>query len=253
MQQPPKPQAGLFNRLEVQSPDALDYQLDIAGLGARSHAFIIDLHIRFLLALTWVLLVSGGISLLDQLHSLPRYGWMSSRQLIVLLPAFCLYFLYHPVLEVLMAGRTPGKRMAGVRLVNHLGHTPSIGAILLRNVLRMVDALPGIYLVGLLAVAFTRDKVRIGDLAADLVLVYDNRLPAKTLEQMTRLALSSDLSGDDQALLLDLLKRWDGLAIEVRIRFAGQFLARIGQPMPPPDAKPDRAFKKALEKLLPPS
>ncbi|ASF45299.1 RDD family protein [Methylovulum psychrotolerans] len=253
MQQPPKPQAGLFNRLEVQSPDALDYQLDIAGLGARSHAFIIDLHIRFLLALTWVLVVGGGVFSLDTLRGALKHNETTGELLMVIIPAFCLYFFYHPVLEVLMAGRTPGKRMAGVRLVNRLGHTPSIGAILLRNVLRMVDSLPGIYLVGLLAVAFTRDKVRIGDLAADLVLVYDNRLPAKTLEQMTRLALSSDLSGDDQALLLDLLKRWDGLSVEVRIRFAGQFLARIGQPMPPPDAKPDLAFKKALEKLLPPS
>jgi hypothetical protein len=151
-----------------------------------------------------------------------------------------------------MAGRTPGKRMAGVRLVTLQGHSPGVGTILLRNVFRLIDSLPGFYFLGLITIALTRNQVRIGDLAAGLVLVYDNTIKPKTLEQVTHLALHSQLSTDDQALLMDLLNRWEGLATETRIQFAKQFFARIGKAVPELNEgnKQDQILKQALETLI---
>ena len=68
---------------------------------------------------------------------------------IVVLPSLALYFLYHPILEVLMKGRTPGKRIAGVRLVKRDGGVPGVGALLIRNVFRLIDSLPFAYCIGL--------------------------------------------------------------------------------------------------------
>lgn len=238
--------------LQIQTSEGLDYQLEIAGMGARSHAFIIDWHIRLLLALTWLVAIGLIFFTWQEIKATISREHSSAYALILLLPAGLIYFLYHPVLELIMAGRTPGKRMTGIRLVNLQGHTPGVAPILLRNVFRLIDCLPGFYFLGLAAVALTRNQVRIGDLAAGLVLVYDDTINLKAMQQMTHLALHSRISSDDQALLLDLLSRWKELSSERRIHFAQQFLNRIGQDLPGPNKKmkPDEALKQALENLL---
>ena len=248
----PEKNSAAFGYLQIQSPEALDYQLEIAGMGARSHAFIIDWHIRLLLALTWLLVAGLGFYTWDEMRLIFSHEHSSTTAFILLIPAGLIYFFYHPVLEMIMAGRTPGKRMAGVRLVTLQGYTPGIGAILLRNVFRLVDSLPGFYFLGLLSVALTHNQVRIGDLAAGLVLVYDNTVKPKTLQQITDLALHTQLSIDDQTLLLDLLNRWHELSVDMRIRFAQQFFTRIGKSVPDLNKKnkQDQALKRALESLL---
>ena len=57
-------------------------------------------------------------------------------------PATIIYFFYHPVLEVLMRGRTPGKRMTGLRVLTPEGLVPGTGALLTRNLFRIVDSMP---------------------------------------------------------------------------------------------------------------
>src|ERR1700686_946647 len=98
------------DQIAVQSATGVDLTLNIAGPGNGSYAFVIDWHIRFLLAGAWLLL--AGFILKLSLN--PR----SQDALLSLMPAAINYFLYHPIMEVAMHGRTPGKRMAGVMLVN---------------------------------------------------------------------------------------------------------------------------------------
>ncbi len=149
-----------------------DPALQIAGPGTRSYAFVIDWHIRLLLALAW--LAAAWLLPLMLGQALP-----SARELtrpfahLAVLPAAGLYFLYHPVLEVVMRGRTPGKRMAGVRIVTRDGGTPDITALLIRNILRLIDSLPICYLVGLMSCFVTAQSVRLGDLAAGTLLVHE--------------------------------------------------------------------------------
>ncbi|ESS70672.1 hypothetical protein MGMO_120c00590 [Methyloglobulus morosus KoM1] len=238
--------------LLVQSLEGMDYRMEIAGMGARSHAFIIDWHIRLLLAITWILAVGFALYSKEEIRTLFKHEHLTTPQMVLLIPAGMIYFFYHIVLELVMVGRTPGKGMAGVRLVTLQGRSPTIGAILLRNVFRLVDSLPGLYFIGLLSVALTRNQVRIGDLASGLLLVYDNTVKPKTFRQITNLAIHSNLNPEDQELLLDLLNRWRELSKETRSRLAQQFLCRIGKPfeIQGPTKKTDQALKAALENLL---
>src|SRR5580658_2063843 len=128
----------------------VEITLDVAGAGSRSFAFIIDWHIRVLGALAWLLLVPVLI----------RGSGAGPKLLvaIVSLPALAIYFLYHPILETFTRG-TPGKRMAGVRIVTRKGGTPSAGALLVRNLFRLIDSLPAFYLVGLLASLLSEQRV----------------------------------------------------------------------------------------------
>jgi uncharacterized membrane protein SpoIIM required for sporulation len=157
--------------LSIESATGVDVRLPIAGPGARAFAFMLDWIIRAALSGAWFTLaawaVSGDFSFRtpDDAETL----WF----MVVALPASAIYFVYHIVLETVLRGRTPGKRIAGVRIVAADGGAASPGALLLRNIFRLVDSLPFLYAVGLATVFATRHHVRIGDVAADTVLVYD--------------------------------------------------------------------------------
>jgi len=58
--------AAVEDRLVVQAADAVEVALPVAGIGSRSYAFLIDWHIRFLLALAWLLLIAVLLSLLSR-------------------------------------------------------------------------------------------------------------------------------------------------------------------------------------------
>jgi len=156
--------------LVVDSATGVEVHLRVAGPGARSFAYLIDWHIRVVLALAWFAIAAMTYNRGPSF--IPREAdaaWLAA----VLGPAAAIYFLYHPLLEVAMRGSTPGKRMAGVRIAARDGGAPTVGALLARNVFRLIDSLPLAYGVGLLTVMFTRDHVRIGDLAAGTLLVYN--------------------------------------------------------------------------------
>ena len=197
------------DHLAITSTTGIDLNLAIAGPGARSYAFVIDWHIRLLLALAWFLvagfLTTGGIAVLsgsDDAFTLYAFT--------TLIPTAVIYFLYHPVLEVVMRGRTPGKRMAGIRVVTALGEEPSVMAILIRNTLRLLDSLPIGYMIGLITTMFTAKSVRVGDLAAGTLLIYsEDKQPGKDAVAMTPGAIAR-YGLDHVELAADLLERWDG-------------------------------------------
>ena len=209
--------------LSVDSVTGIDVSLPVAGPGARSYAFIIDWHIRLILALAWyvmaALILNGGFSLAAPVAHEPRWFGLA------VLPAFAIYFLYHPVVEVAMHGRTPGKRSAGIRVVTRAGGPPGTGALLVRNVFRLIDSLPVGYGVGLTLMVLTRESLRCGDMAAGTLMVYEHRIADTELLQDAAQRLGKlDTAGAEIAA--DLLQRWTSLVPEARIRLARQLLQR---------------------------
>jgi uncharacterized RDD family membrane protein YckC len=209
--------------LSVDSVTGIDVSLPVAGPGVRSFAFLIDWHIRLLLALAWWLLGSflynGRLALNAPLAH--QQAWFGT----VMLPAFAIYFLYHPVLEVLMRGRTPGKRSAGIQVVTRSGGLPGAGALLVRNVFRLIDSLPVAYGVGLTLMVLTRESLRCGDMAAGTLLVYERSVAdSDLLQSAARRVGRLDPVGAE--IVADLLERWESLVPEARVRLARQLLQR---------------------------
>lgn len=209
----------------LQSVTGVDVELRIAAAGSRSYAFVIDWHIRAVLALAWLfialLVVAGNMNLFSQATNL-HLGDM-----VVWLPAALIYFFYHPVLEVLMRGSTPGKRMAGVRIVSRSGDLPGIGALLVRNVFRIVDSLPTAYLLGLAVVIFTEHSVRIGDLAAGTLLVHDDANAVKSFDGLRTNDAANGLSPQSADLVHELLERWNSLDSGTRSNLARSLILRL--------------------------
>jgi uncharacterized RDD family membrane protein YckC len=208
-------------QITLQTVTGVDVELTIAGPGSRSYAFIVDWHIRLLLALQWLLvghlIYNGGLKMSGE----PGSGYV----LWVWLPTLFIYFFYHPVLEVAMRGRTPGKRIAGVRLVTREGDIPGAGALLLRNIFRLLDSLPICYLVGLATVVLTEHHVRVGDLAAGTLLVMDHDSSPTSFASTT--AGKSGLTPQAADLIQELLDRWPALDEHNRATIARALLARI--------------------------
>ncbi|MDB6013379.1 MAG: hypothetical protein JWL65_5629 [Gammaproteobacteria bacterium] len=209
------------DELNIRGLTGVDITLRIAGPGTRAYAFIIDWHIRLLVALAWVL-----AGLLIGLVVGPAFK-KTTFPILFVLPALLIYFFYHPVLEVVMRGRTPGKRKAGARIVTLEGATPGTGALLLRNLFRLIDSLPVLYLVGLVCCIFTAQRVRIGDLAAGTVLVLDETKATGSLALVGTLAQNSRLEPEAAALVQDLIDRWAELKEGSRESLARELLVRL--------------------------
>jgi uncharacterized RDD family membrane protein YckC len=233
--------------LVVTSPTGVDVELAIAGPGSRAYAFLIDWHIRLLLAITWfaaAALSARGFHLFGKSNA--------AGAAIVFMPVTLIYFLYHPVVELAMRGRTPGKRMAGVRIVNRQGGTPSSVALLIRNAFRLIDCLPVFYGVGLCTTIFSAQRLRFGDMAAGTLLVHDGDQEAKALSQLGTLTLNPTLDAAALALGNDLLLRWKELDSTTRRHLARELLSRIAtaDTTTPPTGREDSPDDRNLQQRV---
>ena len=233
--------------LIVRGLTGVDMSLRIAGPGTRSYAFLTDWLIRLLIALTLIL----AASLLRLLRT--RFGTLAgSAAIAAMVLAPLIYFLYHPVLEVLMRGRTPGKRKAGARIVTVDGATPTLGPLLMRNLFRLIDCLPGFYMVGLGSCVFTAKRVRLGDLVAGTVLVLEEPEATRSLARLGEAMRRSALPLETLRLIQDLLDRWRDLEAEQRTNLARGLLVKVDPEFQVlRDSAPSEAALRArLEALL---
>ncbi len=222
--------------LVVDSVTGVEVELAVAGPGARSFAFIIDWHIRTILAIAWFC-VGMMVYNQDFTNVMPPLETDGTWVAFIAFPSSAIYLLYHPALEIAMRGRTPGKRMAGVRLVTRSGGAPLFGAYLIRNVFRLVDQFPVCYGLGLVMTMITRNHVRLGDLAAGTLLVYD-RASTVLLEHVRNAGLDAATA----EIVNDLLARWDALDTRSRTGLARKVLG-------PSAAEEDAALRGQLEQL----
>ena len=216
-------------QITLQTVTGVDVELTIAGPGSRTYAFVIDWHIRVLVASAWLLV--GHLIYFGGLRMTKSAG--PGYMLWVWLPTLFIYLFYHPVLEIAMRGRTPGKRIAGVRLVTREGDIPSAGPLLLRNVFRLLDSLPICYLVGLISVVVTDHNVRIGDIAAGTLLVMDHDSSASSFAGTT--AAKNGLTPQAADLIQELLDRWPALEEQTRSTIARTLLGRVEPQIAPDD------------------
>jgi uncharacterized RDD family membrane protein YckC len=212
-----------IQELEITTPTGVDIRLRLAGPGARGYAFTVDFLIRLVVAAgVWIVANTlwpdtGGVrrgaasNSLESLHTIVNW----------LIP-LALFFLYHPVLEWAGAGRTPGKRLAGVAVVDLSGHVPRGTAILVRNAFRLVDSLPAGYAVGLVTCLYSRLAQRLGDMAAGTVLVYARaEVDATAFDDR---ALAATIR-PDVAVARELLRRWPELDAAYRRTLALRLLS----------------------------
>ena len=158
------------DRITIATPEGVDLSLTLAGLGSRFTAALVDFAIQGAIVVAAAFLLFGGDALSEAVGS----GFAAAAFSVVLM---LVIFGYDVLFEVLASGRTPGKRLTGLRVVQAGGEPVRFLTSAIRNLLRLVDILPFGYLVGSLAILLSPRNQRLGDIAAGTLVVRERGRP----------------------------------------------------------------------------
>jgi uncharacterized RDD family membrane protein YckC len=157
------------DQLSIETPELVAIEMPLAGIGSRFVAVLIDTLIwgagLFVLFLLFVIL-SPSIRASSRIS----YQWAVA---IVVFLVFLFNWGYFTLFEAFWNGRTPGKKIARIRVIQRSGRPIGLFESMARNFVRYVDGLPGFYAVGVIAMFVTKQHQRLGDLAAGTLVVRD--------------------------------------------------------------------------------
>jgi len=157
------------DQLNIDTPELVAIEMPLAGIGSRFIALLID-------TLIWGAgLTVVGLALWAFQPALKAFSSLSYQWAVAIftLAIFLLNWGYFTLFEALWHGRTPGKRIARIRVIQMSGRAIGIFESMARNFIRYVDQIPFFYAVGVIAVFATRQHQRLGDLAAGTLVVLD--------------------------------------------------------------------------------
>ncbi len=213
----------------------------MAGIGSRGAAVIVDTILQtvatavIVAAVAALLAATGlgadvGATLLDGQDA----GAFVVLGLAVV-GLFLVWFGYFVLFEAVWSGQTPGKRMLGLRVMRDNGYPVRAGDAVVRNLVRIVDALPSMYLVGLVVMLFNGRSKRLGDFAAGTVVVREGSTRGAGPGPVARVEdrpVRAALRGQDATLIRDFLLRRGtmdpGHRSTLAARLAGAVAARYG-------------------------
>lgn len=209
----------LDTRLQYETPEGVVLHLPVAGIIARGAAQLLD--ILLVSVLNFLIVMVFGF-----------LGWISGFGLLLIM-IFLLQWGY-PIMFEVMWGYTPGKRAMGLRVCHDDGTPIGFRASVIRNLLRTVDFLPFGYALGCISLLLRRDFKRLGDVAANTLVVYDpsvkkaaknralsSRRSAKVYDNTaTPLPLPIRMSLHQQRAIADYAERQGQLSEERQIELA---------------------------------
>jgi hypothetical protein len=143
------------------------------------------------------------------------------------------HYGYFAVFETVWNGQTPGKRYMCLRVISQTGRPITTFEAITRNLLRIVDEFPLIYVVGIVSALLSPQNKRLGDYVAGTVVVHEQPLeevqPSWNLPEKPQrlLRASSQLSSKEWRLIETFLHRRPYLEDEVRLATARHICERV--------------------------
>jgi len=158
----------------VETPEHVDFRFELAGVGSRMAAALLDLLIIWIglliLVFVYSAVMGGGLGLAGRGGA--TRGWVGAFFILLF---FLLFWGYFTLFEALNGGRTPGKQALGIRVVMDTGRSLTPSAAVIRNLVRLLDcyfpALP--FAPALVMMFFHPSNKRLGDMAAGTIVVRD--------------------------------------------------------------------------------
>ena len=232
----------LADVLEIRTADNVGIGYEAAGIASRLAALIID-------ALIIGVLVVVGDSIILGLVG----GTVSTTAALVLgsFVSFLIVYGYFVVAETASSGRTPGKRVVGLRVIRVDGSAPTFADSLVRNIVRFLDlAGPGV-----VTMFFHPQARRLGDLAAGTLVVRERQVNTAVASGPAVLLRTPDagpaidglerVGAAEFAAVRAFLTRW-GLTPEQRQRLAGLLAQRLLDRLELPVTAPERQWPPEL-------
>ncbi|WP_228016079.1 RDD family protein [Synechocystis salina] len=240
----------LFNHYQVETPESVELEFTLAGIGNRLYAVLIDYiclgTIVFVLLIIWAVLAYN----LSLYVSDDWQLWLTAIQIFLIFAVYVGYFVFF---ETLWQGQTPGKRRAKIRVIRGDGRPVGLQEASLRALFRPID---DFLYIGALMIIFGRQEKRIGDLLADTLVIRESRdqrgdrlqlqqpEAAKALAaQLSQLSGLERITADHWLVIRDYLLRRGDLLPKARqqaeARLAQQIQDRLRLTAPLADTPPE--------------
>jgi uncharacterized RDD family membrane protein YckC len=227
------------DRISVTTPERVLVEHDIAGVGSRAVAQILDGMVIILLLIAGFLM-SGIQSAMGLPH------WWILTQLVVMIGGTPLGYF---ILLEWRFGATLGKRKMRIRVLTEHGAPIGMRESLVRNLLRLIDYLPSGYLLGgIVAIASSRSQ-RLGDMAAGTIAVRTTTRPAAAaaaasfVEMVSAQAAPEALvSSQLAAIIAEFESRRKTLSKQAQATLASKIAARVERDLPRPPGMNDDQF-----------
>ncbi|ASK31706.1 RDD family protein [Chryseobacterium sp. T16E-39] len=154
-----------MSQIAINTSQNVNINFNIASVGERMLAFIIDLLIKVAYAVITFYIFFNFFDLGYLLNGLDQWSQMA----IYIAITFPIY-IYPVVLESLMEGQTPGKKVMKIRVVKIDGYQASFGDYLIRWVFRIIDtSFAGV--IGLISMIVSKNNQRLGDIASGTAVI----------------------------------------------------------------------------------
>jgi uncharacterized RDD family membrane protein YckC len=244
---------------ELDTPEAVRLDFEIAGIGTRFLAALLDL------------LVIIGLGIAIGLLSLILYAlggpYQTVAEIVGVTLSFILFWGYYIISEAVTKGRSPGKAKMRIRVIKTTGYPEGFVAAVVRNLVRIVDFLPVLYGVGIVTMFINKNARRLGDLAAGTVVVKERKevlepSPSPTLSGVLPGMVTpargqvnpeehdwalTKLTSDDILLVTHFLSRAPSLPSDATLRVGNQIAERLAATI---GASPPLDPVRFLERVL---
>jgi len=150
----------------IRTPENVTFEFELAGVASRALAWLIDVLVMFVLIATAIQVLGSFM---------PVAGGLAAA--VILVAVFLVQWWYTALLEWLWGGQTIGKRIVGLRTLSERGVRIDFTQSVVRNLVRIVDLLPAVYLTGGVSALLDRHGRRLGDLAAGTIVVRERKTP----------------------------------------------------------------------------
>jgi uncharacterized membrane protein SpoIIM required for sporulation/uncharacterized RDD family membrane protein YckC len=218
----------------VETPEHVELRLELAGVGSRMAAAVLDTFVLWLtlLILSWI----GGRILEAGLGT--AGSWVLA---VIVLLFYGMIWGYFAAFEALNGGRTPGKQALGIRVVMEAGQRITTGAAVVRNLVRLLDCYFPILpvLPAMLMMFLNKSNKRLGDLAAGTIVVRDRptdwvlgAVPAPSEQEAAVETGPPELTDDEFRLLDRFLGRLNDLEPTVQVRITQELARRFENRIP---------------------
>ena len=244
------------SELKIQTPEGITFSFQLAGPILRCLAWIVDLLV--------IVVISQGLKILGQIAGVISPDLAMA---VATIGYFVVSIGYGVATEWAWRGQTIGKRLLRLRVMDAQGLRVQFHQVLLRNLLRFVDMLPGLYLVGGVACLVSRRAQRFGDFAANTVVVHSAKYTEPDLDQLLagkfnslrqfphlEARLRQSVSPAEARLALQALVRRDELdpaaRVELFAELAEHFKSVVTFPPEAVEAMPDEQYIRNVVDLL---
>jgi uncharacterized RDD family membrane protein YckC len=268
---------GFHDQLSIDTPEQVELRFPISGVGSRFLAVLVDTLIQvftYLLVILILVLIASSFPSSTTTSATSKTPSVSDNVIytFLFLFHFCLYAGYFTLFEAFWNGQTPGKRIFKIRVIKDSGRQLTFFEALARNMLRLIDSFPIIYLVGVIAMSCNRQQKRLGDLAAGTMVVHEQSESTSSSPDSSRLitaaifsapapqdtirrlpadaAVPADavarLSPNDLNVIETFFARAIDLDVDKRADMAARLMARLSEKMmisAPPGVNPEHQLE----------